>query len=118
MSKYGNDYYVCDNCGEVFREDEADYYLDDPSPRGISLPSGYIRIDTCPWCGSEDLSTAPICECCENPHNGKKSEYFCPSCFEAFEEIENQAVEAATKRFQFPAKDVLYTWFQRRIEEE
>ena len=41
----------CTECRRVF--EEPDFYLEDPSPPGISLPPGFYKFEMCPYCGSE-----------------------------------------------------------------
>lgn len=41
----------CTECQTVF--ENPDWYIEDPSPPGISLPPGWYTFYTCPICGSE-----------------------------------------------------------------
>ena len=47
------DMYKCNNCNHIFEEPIIEY--DDPSPSGVSLPSGYYEYWYCPKCGSDDV---------------------------------------------------------------
>ena len=47
----------CTECRRVF--EEPDYYTEDPSPPGISLPPGYYTFYMCPYCGSEYIEDYP-----------------------------------------------------------
>ena len=56
--------YICEDCGKIFDEEEVVVIHDDPSPAGVSLPSGYYTYRCCPYCDSEDISEATECEVC------------------------------------------------------
>ena len=56
--------YICLDCGRIFDEDEADVIRDDPSPAGVSLPSGYYEYPCCPDCGSDYLGETEKCMLC------------------------------------------------------
>lgn len=45
--------YKCNDCNHIFEEPIIEY--DDPSPSGVSLPSGYYEYRYCPKCGSDDV---------------------------------------------------------------
>lgn len=45
--------YKCNNCDHIF--DEPLIERDDPSPSGVSLPSGYYEYYHCPKCYSDDI---------------------------------------------------------------
>ena len=45
--------YKCNNCNHIFDEPIIEH--DDPSPSGVSLPSGYYEYWYCPKCGSDDV---------------------------------------------------------------
>lgn len=48
---------LCKNCGGTFDESEFLVVREDPSPRGISLPSGEYSYCYCPYCGDDDYET-------------------------------------------------------------
>lgn len=54
----------CKDCGYVFDELEAEIVREDPSPAGISLPSGWYEYQVCPECGSDYLVDAGECIFC------------------------------------------------------
>lgn len=56
--------YKCNECGKVFDRDEVVEIHDDPSPAGVSLPSGHYTFYECPYCGSGDFDDAVECEVC------------------------------------------------------
>lgn len=74
--------YVCENCGAMFREPVETH--DDPSPAGVSLPSGYYTYWECPVCGSDWIEEAKECPACGEFHN----EYgnLCKECAELIAE--------------------------------
>lgn len=45
----------CNACGRLIEEDALVVVCDDPSPRGICLPSGHYTYEYCPHCGDDDL---------------------------------------------------------------
>lgn len=47
----------CTECLRVF--EEPNYYYEDPSPPGISLPPGWYTFYMCPYCGSEYIEDYP-----------------------------------------------------------
>lgn len=47
----------CTECLRVFKE--PNYYYEDPSPPGISLPPGWYTFYMCPYCGSEYIEDYP-----------------------------------------------------------
>ena len=55
---------ICLDCGRVFDDEEADVIRDDPSPAGVSLPSGYYEYLCCPDCGSDYYEEAVKCLLC------------------------------------------------------
>lgn len=58
--------YMCWRCGDLFEEPVV--YRDDPSPDGVSLPSGEYWELTCPRCGSSDIEKAEVCPSCGENH--------------------------------------------------
>ena len=72
--------YICKDCGALFEEPVVWY--DDPSPTGVSLPSGCYEYHECPSCGSDDFTEAKECEACGDHYDGDS--ILCPSCMERF----------------------------------
>ena len=68
--------YICRDCGELFEHPVTHY--DDPSPYGVSLPSGSYEYYECPECGSDDITEAEECPCCGNHYDGQK--VLCDNC--------------------------------------
>lgn len=80
-----SDYYYCSECGELFEKSEAGGRAEDPSPRGVSLASGYYLTDVCPWCGSDELIEANECVLCGDPI--KPTTRFCRDCMDYMEPL-------------------------------
>lgn len=80
-----SDYYYCTACGELFEKTEAEVQSFDPSPAGISLASGSYEVDTCPWCGSDELIDANTCVLCGDPI--KPTKRLCKSCMDYMEPL-------------------------------
>ena len=68
--------YRCVDCGRFFEEPIVEH--DDPSPAGVSLPSGYYTYWYCPHCGSEDIEDAGECKSCGEPV--EKGVTLCEDC--------------------------------------
>lgn len=72
--------YICKDCGAWFEEPLV--ISDDPSPSGVSLPSGCYEYEQCPECGSDDFEEAEMCPRCETYYLGKGR--LCDTCTEDF----------------------------------
>ena len=69
--------YICKDCGELFETPVIT--KDDPSPAGVSLPSGYYEFESCPHCDSFDIEEAQECKSCGEWFDG---EGLCDNCRE------------------------------------
>lgn len=58
--------YICKKCHTMFEEPKIEY--DDPSPAGVSLPSGRYQYIYCPTCGSDWIEDAKNCPTCGDWH--------------------------------------------------
>lgn len=70
--------YRCDDCGRFFEEPVEVH--DDPSPKGVSLTSGYYIEWYCPHCGSDHIEEADTCALCGEPI--AKHSVLCDNCKE------------------------------------
>ena len=76
----------CENCHAYFDEEETLKIYDDPSPSGVSLPSGQIVIDElCPYCHSSFIDEANTCDCCG--YHIRPDEKLCEDCAELAESM-------------------------------
>ena len=112
--------YYCVDCGEIFDESEIVVKYDDPSPSGVSLRPGAYAIDTCPWCGSDYLREAHVCECCGKAHTGE-NEKFCNDCESEMDNAINELckrVQLRWKKESFgEAKSILFDRIEQRWDE-
>lgn len=60
---------ICKDCGYVFDDSDAEVIREDPSPAGISLPTGYYEYPVCPECGSDYLADAEECMFCGDEYD-------------------------------------------------
>ena len=74
--------YRCRYCGSIFEEPYRVY--DDPSPRGVSLPSGSYVYNHCPSCHSDRIEEMGECSHCGEPC--EKGKLLCDTCREDFKE--------------------------------
>lgn len=100
--------YICKKCGKVFKEEDVVEIHDDPSPAGVSLPSGYYTYYECPYCGSDDIHEATECVVC--------GDYFVDDgddvCEECFGTIENKLL---TIRLECGLSDEQFARIVRQI---
>lgn len=98
--------YRCNNCGEFYEEGYV--YHDDPSPKGVSLPSGSYTYMQCPHCGSEDWETAGSCASCGEPV--AQGTILCDECREELESILREVareMHLSTNEMQYALEEVM-----------
>ena len=99
--------YICENCGEVFDEDEvkAVYY---DEGEGVMRGPLYDH-DECPHCGSEDISEARECIACCGYFSGydPSSLDYCESCQNAIHEQNEEHIENVKKYFNLDYEDAI-----------
>lgn len=81
--------YRCEDCGRFF--DEPIVERDDPSPRGVSLPSGYYTYWHCPYCDSEEIEEAGVCKSCGEPVESGRT--LCDTCRDDLASILKETAE-------------------------
>ena len=81
---------ICNRCGEVFEESEADVKSEYDCVRGNSFASGRDYYLKCPRCGNDDLDEAEQCKCCEEWfREGELSNELCKECIADKKVLEN-----------------------------
>ena len=68
--------YMCEVCRNEFEQPVVTF--DDPSPAGVSLPSGSYRYESCPSCGSDRIGVASECPSCGEYHD--RDGVLCADC--------------------------------------
>ena len=99
--------YICENCGEVFDEDEikAVYY---DEGEGVMRGPLYDH-DECPHCGSEDISEARECIACCGYFSGydPSSLDYCESCQNAINEQNSEHIQNVMDYFKIDYEDAI-----------
>ena len=99
--------YICENCGEVFDEDEIKevYTMEG---EGVMRGPLYDH-DECPHCGSEDISEARECIACCGYFSGydPSSLDYCPSYQNAIHEQNEENIESVKKYFNLDYEDAI-----------
>lgn len=91
--------YRCKDCGAYFEEPVVVH--DDPSPRGVGLPSGYYIEWYCPQCGSDHMEVAEACASCGEPIPA--DEVLCEDCMEELKKLLRGVADDMKIDFDAPA---------------
>ncbi len=75
--------YICENCKEEFSEPEIKT-IEEPCEYWGAQVSAYLHIETCPFCGSEDIEEVQACEICGHA-TSDFFRHFCDFCHKNFE---------------------------------
>lgn len=72
--------YICNECGKVFREEDMQKSCERVSYGSGSVRVPYLEDTACPYCGSEYIGEAAVCQKCGEYYPAEDHPELCEVC--------------------------------------